>query len=74
MAYYIAPLSECNVNVGEMIVYRVVQRLRDFKPENGKKYRVFKSKRHMQESWPVPIYIGKAGKLKKCDTEFVWRF
>lgn len=73
MSYYIAPQAS-NIEVGKLVVYRVVKRLRDFKPENGKKYRVFSSKRHMNSNYPVPLYIGKAGKLKKLRSEMIWRF
>jgi hypothetical protein len=73
MSYYIAPQAS-NIEVGELVVYRVVKRLSDFKAEDGKLYRVFKSKKEMNESMYVPTYRGINGKLKKCDTEFVWRF
>jgi hypothetical protein len=74
MSYYIAPQSECNVNIGELVIYRVVKRLRDFKAEDGKLYRVFKSKKEMKESLYVPTYRGVNGRLRKCKTEFVLRF
>ena len=74
MSYYIAPQSECIVELGELVVYRVVKRLSDFKPTEGKLYRVFKSKKEMHESMYVPTYRGINGKLKKCKTEFVLRF
>ena len=73
MSYYIAPQSD-NTMLGDIVIYRVVKRLRDFKPEDGKKYRVFSSKRHINSSYPIPIYIGKAGKLKKLKHEMIWRF
>ena len=73
MSYYIAPQNS-NLDVGDMIVYRVVKRLSDFKAENGKLYRVFKSKKDMQSSLVVPTYRGINGRLKKCKTEFVLRF
>ena len=73
MSYYIAPQNG-NLDVGDMIVYRVVKRLSDFKAENGKLYRVFKSKKDMQSSLVVPTYRGINGRLKKCKTEFVLRF
>lgn len=74
MSYYIAPQSECIVEFGELVVYRVVKRLSDFKPAEGKLYRVFKSKKEMHESMYVHTYRGINGKLKKCKTEFVLRF
>lgn len=73
MSYYIAP-QDRNIEVGEMVIYRVVKRLSDFKAEDGKKYRVFSSKRHMKSTAPIPLYIGKKGKLKKLKDEMVWRF
>ena len=73
MSYYIAEQNG-NLDVGDMIVYRVVKRLRDFKPEEGQKYRVFKGKKEMQNGFAVPMYIGEGGKLKKLPTEFVLRF
>jgi len=74
MSYYIAPQSECIVELGELVVYRVVERLSDFKPAEGKLYRVFKSKKEMNESMYVPVYKGVNGKLRKCKKEFVLRF
>ena len=73
MSYYIAPQSK-NIEVGELVVYRVVKRLSDFKAEDDKLYRVFKSKKEMNESLCVPTYRGVNGKLKKCKSEFVLRF
>jgi len=74
MSYYIAPQNECIVELGELVVYRVVKRLSDFQPTEGKLYRVFRSKKEMHESMYVPTYRGINGKLKKCKTEFVLRF
>ena len=73
MSYYIAPQNG-NLDVGDMVVYRVVKRLRDFKAEDGKKYRVFKSKEEMNNSLTVPMYVGVGNKLKKLKDEFVLRF
>jgi hypothetical protein len=73
MSYYIAPQSS-NLEVGEIVIYRVVKRLRDFKAEDGRKYRVFASKKEMKTSMTVPVYIGRNGKLKKAKDEFVLRF
>ena len=72
MSYYIAPQS--SNEVGEIVIYRVVQRLSDFKAEDGKLYRVFKSKKEMNECQYIPIYQGVNSKLKKCKKKFVLRF
>lgn len=62
MSYYITPHSEdATANV---VIYRVVKRLSDFKPENGRVYRVFKSKKE-KTSYKIPLYQGVNGKLKK---------
>ena len=75
MSYYIAPQpSSGDWLTQKLVVYRVVKRLSDFKPEEGKLYRVFKSKKEKDESLYVPCYRGMNGKLKKCKTEFVLRF
>ena len=73
MSYYIAPQAS-NIEVGEVVIYRVVKRLRDFTAEDGKKYRVFKSKEEMNNSLTVPLYVGVGEKLKKLSDEFVLRF
>jgi len=73
MSYYIAPQSD-NIEIGEIVIYRVVKRLKDFKPEEGQKYRVFKSKKERDNSLYVPTYVGKNGKLVKSHDEFVLRF
>ena len=72
MRYYIAPQAS-NMEVGELVVYRVVKRLRDFKAEDGTKYRVFKGRHEMDTSLTVPLYVGVGEKLKKTK-EFVLRF
>lgn len=74
MAYYIAPAPDSFLESHSVIAYRVVKRLKDFKAEDGKKYRVFKSKKEMRESPYIPIYLGVAGRLKKSQSEFVLRF
>lgn len=74
MSYYIAPQSECIVELGELVVYHVVKRLSDFKPVEGKLYRVFKSKKEMEESPYINVYRGINGKLRKCRSKFVLRF
>lgn len=73
MSYYIAKQSD-NLMIGDVVIYRVVKRLKDFKAENGKKYRVFKGKKERDESMTVPIYYGVDGRLKKAKAEFVLRF
>ena len=73
MSYYIAPQKSC-LEIGEIIVYKVVKRLGDFKPEEGQRYRVFPSKKEMKESLTVPVYIGAGGKLKKLGHEIELRF
>jgi len=73
MSYYIAPQKD-NIEFGELIVYQVVKRLSDFKPAEGRLYRVFKSKHEMNNSPFVNCYKGINGRLRKCKTEFVLRF
>ena len=73
MSYYIAPQSD-NLMVGELVIYRVVKRLKDFKAEDDVLYRVFKSKKDMESSMFIPLYRGENGKLKKQSEDFVWRF
>ena len=74
MSYYIRPQPTKLSEAGEIAVYRVVKRLKDFTPNDGEKYIVFKSKQEMKNSLLVPVYIGKNGKLKKHAVEFVLRF
>lgn len=71
MSYYIME-SSC-IEQGDVVIYRVVKRLKDFKPEEGKKYRVFKSKKEKDTSLFVPTYIGKEGRLVKFTSEFSLR-
>ena len=73
MSYYIAPASDTSEMNG-IVIYTVVKRLKDFKPEEDKKYTVFKSKKEMETSLYVPTYVGKNGKLVKSPTEFFLRF
>lgn len=75
MSYYIAPQPKSGDWLSEkMVVYRVVKRLRDFKAEEGKQYRVFKSKKEMGESLYIPLYVGVNGKLRKSKSDFLLRF
>lgn len=62
MSYYIAPHSETPAE--GLVIYRVVKRLSDFKPEDGTVYQVFKSKKE-RTSYKIPLYEGVNGKLKK---------
>lgn len=62
MSYYIAPHSEDPT--ADIVMYRVVKRLSDFKAEDDKVYKVFKSKKEMG-SCNIPLYKGANGKLKK---------
>ena len=73
MSYYIAPQSD-NLMIGDLVIYRVVKRLKDFKAVDGKRYRVFKSKKEKETSLTVPIYYGVGEVLKKAKDEFVLRF
>ena len=73
MSYYIAPQSD-TLMLGDGVVYRVVKRLKDFKAEDGKRYRVFNGRKEKDLSMTVPIYYGVDGKLKKATSEFVLRF
>lgn len=74
MSYYIRPAPTKLIETGEMVVYRVVKRLRDFQPEEGKDYVVFKSKKEMNNSPFMPVYTGKKGKLVKSPSRFSLRF
>ena len=73
MSYYIARVNN-NLEIGDMVIYRVVKRLRDFKAEDGQKYRVFKSKQEMNNSLFIPMYVGVGEKLKKLNDEFLLRW
>ena len=72
MSYYIKPVEE--LKPGRMAVYRVVKRLRDFKPDNGVEYMVFKSRKAMQTDFFVDLYCGKNGKLVKLKDRSMMRF
>ena len=75
MSYYIAPSPKSgDWMTQKLVIYRVVKRLRDFKPEEGKTYRVFKSKKEMNEAVYIPLYVGVNGKLKKSQSDFVLRW
>ena len=72
MSYYIKPVTE--YKPGRMAVYRVVKRLRDFKPEDGVSYMVFKSRKAMQNDFFVDLYCAKNGKLVKMKDQSMMRF
>ena len=72
MSYYIKPVTE--LKPGRLAVYRVVKRLRDFKPEDGVEYMVFKSKKAMQTDFFVDLYCAKNGKLVKLKDRSMMRF
>lgn len=72
MSYYIKPVEE--LKPGRMAVYRVVKRLRDFKPDNGIEYMVFRSRKAMQTDFFVDLYYGKNGKLVKLKDRSLMRF
>ncbi len=71
MSYYIKATTE--TKPGYIEVYRVVKRLRDFKPENGVEYMVFKSRKAMKTSLFIDLYCGKNGKLVKIKDRSMMR-
>jgi len=71
MSYYIRENEYANV--GDMVIYSVVKRLRDFKPDNGE-YMVFPSKKAMKTAIFVDLYCGKNGKLVKLKDRSIMRF
>jgi hypothetical protein len=72
MSYYIKPVDE--LRPGRLAVYRMVKRLRDFKPENGVEYMVFPSKKAMKTALFIDLYCGKNGKLVKLKDRSMMRF
>ena len=72
MSYYIRENEYANV--GDMVIYRVVKRLRDFKPDDGVEYMVFPSKKKMKTAIFIDLYIGKNGKLVKMKNKSLMRF
>ena len=72
MSYYIKPVED--VKAGRLVLYRVVKRLRDFKPDNGIEYMVFPSKKAMKHDIFVDLYCGKNGKLVKLKDRSLMRF
>ena len=72
MSYYIKPVDKLTSD--RIAVYRVVKRLRDFKPDNGIEYMVFPSKKAMKHDIFVDLYCGKNGKLVKLKDRSMMRF
>ena len=72
MSYYIRR-SE-TVKMGDIVIYAVVKRLRDFKPEDGVEYMVFPSKKKMETAIFVDLYCGRNGKLVKLKDRSIMRF
>ena len=72
MSYYIKPVDKLTSD--RIAVYRVVKRLRDFKPDNGIEYMVFPSKKAMKTAIFVDLYCGKNGKLVKLKDRSLLRF
>jgi uncharacterized iron-regulated membrane protein len=72
MSYYIKPVDKLTSD--RIAVYRVVKRLRDFKPDNGIEYMVFPSKKAMKTAIFVDLYCGKNGKLVKIKDRSMMRF
>ena len=72
MSYYIRENEYANV--GDMVIYSVVKRLRDFKPDNGIEYMVFPSKKAVRTAIFVDLYCGKNGKLVKLKDRSIMRF
>lgn len=76
MSYYITAQNGhfLTDDINGVVVYKVVKRLKDFKAEDGERYRVFKSKKDMKTAMFIPIYVGVNGKLKKEPSDFLIRF
>ena len=71
--YYVAPYKNNN---GDMIIWRHVKRLKDFKADEGIEYLVAKTKKEMNidVGRSLPIYIGLNGKLQKCSSFALFLF
>lgn len=76
MSYYIRALNEEKTarNTGGMVIYRVVKRLGDFKPDDGVKYVVYRNKKAMEGFGFNPVYLGVNGKLKKLTEQLMRLF
>lgn len=73
MSYYIRALNEEKTarNTGGIVIYRVVKRLSDFKPDDGVKYVVYRNKKAMEGFGFHPVYLGVKGKLKKLTEQLM---
>jgi hypothetical protein len=71
--YYVTPYEK---NSGDMIIWRHVKRLKDFKADEGVEYLVAKTKKEMDIDMgsSLPIYIGLNGKLQKCSSFALFLF
>ena len=71
--YYVTPYENNN---GDMVIWRHVKRLKDFKADEGVEYLVAKNKKEMKidTGSSLPIYIGLNGELKKCSTYALFLF
>lgn len=71
--YYITSRNHSN---GDMIIWRQVKRLKDFKAEDGFEYIVARNERErrIERGTSLPIYIGLNGKLKKCSSYALYLF
>ena len=72
MSYYIKPYIEPKKD--RVTMFRVVKRLRDFRPEEGVEYMVFRSKKAIRRSLFIDLYHGKNGKLVKMKYKSLLRF
>ena len=63
-------------NTGDMVIWRHVKRLKDFKAIDGVEYIVAKNKKEMniEMGSSLPIYIGLDGRLKKCSSYALYLF
>jgi len=71
--YYVTPYEN---NSGDMVIWRHVKRLKDFKANEGVEYLVAKNKKEMKINMgsSLPIYIGLNGELKKCSSYALYLF
>lgn len=71
--YYVTPYKN---NSGDMIIWRHIKRLKDFKADEGVEYLVAKTKKEMDMDMgsSLPIYIGLNGKLQKCSSFALFLF
>jgi len=71
--YYVTPYKNNN---GDMVIWRHVKRLKDFKADEGVEYLVAKNKKEMNINVgsSLPIYIGLNGELKKCSSYALYLF